>query len=406
MDRVSDSALSGVNVLDLSDGVSGGYCTKIMADLGAQVIKVEPPVTGDSARSAGPFLNDVPNIETSAPYLYLNTGKKSITLDLKSDAAKPIVQELVRQTDILIENFKPGVMAELGLDYASLSQVNPGLIMASISYFGQTGPYRDYEGSELVAYALSGYMYLTGDEDREPLKAGGSQSGYQAGLAAVMAVMAALSHRDFTAEGQYIDISTIEALAGTFDGVALYTTFEKRGVIPKRAGTRLITRDPHGTYPSVLLPCKDGWVHAHYSPSFPEGLALLTGNPRLEEPELLEAMMGHADEIDQMLMEWLKDHTKEEVQILAQELRIPFTMVQSIAEVLDDPQNEATGFFVELDHPVAGKLQYPSPAYHMPESPWQPARAPLLGEHNRQIYCDALGYSENELTAFQESGVI
>ncbi|MCH7786734.1 MAG: CoA transferase [Chloroflexi bacterium] len=117
---MSDSALSGVNVLDLSDGVSGGYCTKIMADLGAQVIKVEPPVTGDSARSAGPFLNDVPNIETSAPYLYLNAGKKSITLDLKSDAAKPIVQELVRQTDILIENFKPGVMAELGLDYASL----------------------------------------------------------------------------------------------------------------------------------------------------------------------------------------------------------------------------------------------------------------------------------------------
>ena len=406
MDRVSDSALSGVNVLDLSDGVSGGYCTKIMADLGAQVIKVEPPVTGDSARSAGPFLNTVPNIETSAPYLYLNAGKKSITLDLKCDAAKPIIRKLVKHTDILIENFKPGVMAELGLDYASLKQFNPGLIMVSISYFGQTGPYRGYEGSELIAYALSGYMYLTGDEDREPLKAGGSQSGYQAGLAAVMAIMAALTHRDFTAEGQYIDVSTIEALAGTFDGVAVYSMLEKRGFMPRRAGTRLINRDPHYAYPSVLLPCKDGWVHAHYSPSFPEGLALLTGNPRLEEPEVLMAMMGHADEIDQMLIEWLKDHTREEIQTLAQELRIPFTMVQSIAEVLDDPQNEATGFFVELDHPVAGKLQYPSPAYHMPESPWQPTRAPLLGEHNRQVYCEILGYSEKELTVLQKSGVI
>ncbi len=403
---MSDSALSGVNVLDLSDGVSGGYCTKIMSDLGAQVIKVEPPVTGDSARSAGPFLNDIPNIETSAPYLYLNTGKKSITLDLKNDASKPIVHKLVKQADILIENFKPGVMSELGLDYDILKQLNPGLIMASISYFGQTGPYRDYEGSELIAYAVSGYMYLTGDEDREPLIAGGSQSGYQAGLATVMAVMAALSHRDFTAEGQYIDVSTIEALAGTFDGVAVYTMLEKRGTMPRRAGTRLITRDPHSPYPSALLPCKDGWVHVHYSPSFPEGLALLTGNPRLEEPEVLTAMMGHADEIDQLLMERLKDHTREEIQTQAQELRIPFTMVQSIAEVLDDPQNEATGFFVELDHPVAGKLRYPSLPYHMPESPWQPVRAPLLGEHNRQVYCDVLRYSEKELTVFQESGVI
>ena len=130
----------------------------------------------------------------------------------------------------------------------------------------------------MIAYALSGYMYLTGDEDREPLKAGGSQSGYQAGLATVMA---ALSHRDFTAEGQYIDVSTIEALAGTFDGVAVYTMLEKRGTMPRRAGTRLITRDPHGAYPSTLLPCKDGWVHVHYSPSFPERLALLTGNQKL-----------------------------------------------------------------------------------------------------------------------------
>ncbi|MBI4338259.1 MAG: CoA transferase [Chloroflexi bacterium] len=403
---MADSALSGVGVLDLSQGVSGGYCTKLLADLGARVIKVEPPSVGDCTRRAGPFLNDIPDLEASAPFLYLNTGKQSITLDLKSPTGQRILLELVKGTDVLVENFKPGVMEKLGLGYSVLEQVNPGLVMASISCFGQSGPYRDYEGCELVAYAMSGYMYLTGDEDREPLKAGGSQSGYQAGLAAAMAVLAALTRKDFTGTGQYLDVSTIEALAGTFDGVSFYTMMERSGIMPRRAGTRLITREPQAPYPSRLLPCKDGWVHVHWSPSFPEGLALLTGNPGLAAAEVMAAMMGHADEIDQMLVDWLKDHSREEVQSLAQEIRVPFTMVHSIAEVLADPQNEAQGFFVEIDHPVAGRLRYPSPPFRVPLSPWRPARAPLLGEHNLEIYCHRLGHSMEDLTRLRQLNVI
>ena len=403
---MTDSALSGINVLDLSQGVSGGYCTKVLADLGAQVIKVEPPFVGDSARRRGPFLNDVPNPETSAAFLYLNTGKQSITLNIESSTGTAILLELAKQADILVENFAPGFMAKLGLDYPSLAQVNPGLIMASISYFGQSGPYRDYQGNELIAFAVSGYMYLTGDEDKEPLIAGGSQGGYQSGLAAAMAIMAALNHKEFTGEGQYIDVSAIEALNSTFDGVTFYTMLERRGVMPRRAGTRLISRDPNAAYPSTLLPCKDGWVHAHHSPSNPEGMAFLTGNPRLEDPDVMATMMGHADEIDEMLKEWLKDHTREEIQTLAQEIRVPFTMVQSIAEVLEDPQNKARGFFVEMDHPVAGKLRYPSPPVHMPASPWQPGRAPLLGEHNREVYCQRLGHSTEDLVRLRELNVI
>jgi len=403
---MADSALSGINVLDLSQGVSGGYCTKVLADLGAQVIKVEPPFIGDFARKTGPFLGDIPNLETSAPFLYLNTGKKSITLNLESRSGTSILLELVQQADVLVENFKPGFMAKLGLAYPSLEQVNPGLIMASISCFGQSGPYRDYEGCDMVAYAISGYMYLTGDEDKEPLRAGGSQSGYQAGLQAAMALLAALTYRDFTGEGQYVDVSTVEALASTFDGVTVYTTLERQGFMPRRAGTRLINRDPRFTYPSTLLPCKDGWVHVHHSPSNPRGLAALTGNPRLEAPEVLAAGMGHANEIDQMLTEWLKDHTREEIQTTAQHMRVPFTMVQSIDEVLEDPQNEARGFFVEIDHPVAGKLKYPRPPFHMPESPWLPVRAPLLGEHNQEIYCQRLGYSKEDLVRLRELNII
>ena len=403
---MGDSALSGVNVLDLSQGYSGGYCTKVLADLGAQVVKVETPLRGDVARAMGPFLDDVPDKETSAPFLYLNAGKKSVTLDIFDVSAQPLLKELIAWADILVENFKPGVMATLGLDYARLEPVNPGLIMVSISYFGQTGTYRDYEGSDLIAYAMSGYMYLTGDEDREPLRAGGYQAEYQAGLSAAMAAVAALTYRDFTGEGQHVDVSAIEALASTFDGVSVFTMFERSGVAPKRAGTRLINRDPHGAYPSRLLPCKDGWVHVHYSPSNPEGLAWLTGSPRLEAPDVLSAMMGHADEIDELLEDWLKDHSREEIQTLAQELRVPFTMVQSIAEVLEDPQNEARKFFVEVEHPKAGSFRYPTSPFRLSESPWRAAVAPLLGEHNEDVFCRTLGHSQAILDRLRESHVV
>lgn len=402
---MGDSALSGVNVLDLSQGFSGGYCTKIMADLGAEVIKIEPPVNGDVSRNMGPFLGDKPDKETSAPFLYLNAGKKSVTLDIFDDAAQPLLKELIGRADFLVENFKPGVMAGLGLDYASLEPVNPGLIMVSISYFGQTGAYRDYEGSDLIAYAVSGYMYLTGDEDREPLRAGGFQAEYQAGLSAAMACLAALTYRDFTGEGQYVDVSAIEALASTFDGVSVFTMFE-RGIMPKRAGTRLIIRDPHGAYPSRLLPCKDGWVHVHYSPSNPEGIAWLTGNPRLESDDVMSTMMGHADEIDELLVEWLKDHCREEIQTLAQELRVPFTMVQSIPEVLVDPQNEARKFFVEVEHPKAGSFRYPTSPFRLSESPWRATVAPLLGEHNEEVFCGTLGHSQADLDELRDSYVV
>ena len=398
--------LAGLRVLDASDGVAGGYCTKLLADMGADVTKVEPPGAGDSTRRTGPFAGDVPNPETSAPFLYLSAGKKSVTLDLERSPGQSIFRVLAGRADIVVENFKPGVMAGLGLDYGTLHEANPGLIMASITYFGQTGPYSSYEACDLVAYAVSGYMYLTGDEDREPLKAGGNQSGYQAGLAAAMAITAALSYRDVAGEGQYIDVSAIEALASTFDGVCVFTMEERLGFVPTRAGTRLISREPHSPYPSNLLPCKDGWVHVHWSPSHPEGLAFLTGNPWLESDEVMGALRGHADEIDEALMEWLKDVPRDEVQALAQEVRVPFTKVQSIAEVMADPQNEASGFFAEAEHPVAGKLRYPASPISATDTRPKPRRAPLLGEHNEEVYSGLLGYALDDLSRLAEMGVI
>lgn len=398
--------LDGVKVLDLSLGLSGGYCTRMLRDLGAEVVKVEPRDTGDDVRSIGPFLDDEPNIETSAPFLYLNQGKKSIALDIGRSEGASIAKGLAARSDVVVESFKPGYLSGVGLDYASLAKVNPGLIMASISYFGQDGPYSQYEGSELVAYAFSGYMYITGDPDREPLKAGGYQSEYHGGISAAMAVTAALNYRDLTGEGQCIDVSTVEAIASTFEGVSYYSLLEREGVLPRRKGTRLIHTSARAPYPSTLLPCKDGWMHVHYSPSFPEGLAALTGNGRLAESDLMTAMAGHADEIDELVIDWMKDMTREEVFELSQELRIPFTKVQSIPEVMSDPQNEARGFFREGYHPTAGALRYPG----TPLAPWaegeSPERAPLLGEHTDEALRDALGMSDAEIAGLRDGGII
>ena len=401
-----DRPLHGVKVLDLSLDLAGGYCTRMLSDLGAEVVKIEPPDGHGQARAEGPFLNSDPNPDTSAPFLYLNRRKKSVVLDLENPDARPLVEKLAAQFDVVVESFKPGYLSGLGLDYGTLSAVNPALIMASISWFGQEGPYSRYEGDEIVAYAFSGYMYITGDPDREPLKCGGYQSEYHGGIAAAMGIVAAFNLRDFTGEGQYLDVSIVEAIASTFEGVSYYSLFEREGLLPRRQGTRLIHTSPRAPYPSTLLPCKDGWVHVHYSPALPDGLALLTGNDRLSAPDLMTAMAGHADEIDRLVVDWMRDLTREEVFQRAQELRIPFTKVQSIPEVMNDPQNEARAFFRESKHPVAGTLRYPG----SPLAPWadeeDPGRAPLLGEHTDEVLSDLLKLSPADIAELRDTGVI
>ncbi|MBI2872294.1 MAG: CoA transferase [Chloroflexi bacterium] len=402
---MSGSALDDICVVDLSQGVPGGYCTKLLTDFGAQVIKVEP-VHGEATRHVGPFPAGPPGAERGALPLYLNGGKKSITLEIQSATGRQLLCQLVQRADVLVESFLPGALAGLGLDYPALQKLNSRLVMCSITYFGQVGPYRDFLGSDLIALALSSYLDLTGDPDKPPLRTGGSQAEYQAGLNAAIAIMSALSYRDDAGVGQYLDVSAIEAVLSTYDGTALLTMEERTGHAPKRRGTRLQHRDPHAAYPSTLLPCKDGWVHAHWSPSNPEGLAFLTGNPRLADPEVMDELMGHADEIDELLAAWLKDHTRDEVMALAQEVRVPFTKVQSIDEVLEDPQNQATGFFVPVEHPEAGTLRYPGSPMHMPASTCRTARAPLLGEHTEEVLCNLLELGADDVLRLRAEGSI
>lgn len=400
---IDGRALSHLVVLDLSQDAAGGYCTKMLADMGAQVIKVEPPGETDGMLHHGP-IPDGP-AERSL-FLYLNMGKKSITLDFTAPRGLELFRGLVQRADVLVESFQPGIMAELGLDYLSLEQVNPRLVMTSITYFGQEGPFRDYVGSELVADAASGYMYLTGEADREPLKPAGRQAEYQGGVNGALASLVAITARAVTGRGQHADVAIADSVISTYDGASIFNMLLQNGSVAKRVGTRLIGDDPHRLYPSRLLPCKDGYVHVHYSLSIPEAMAVLTGNPRLTDPELLATPRGHADEIDRHLMEWLKHHTRDEAMWQAQELRLPWTKVQSVDEVVSDPQSVATEQFVEVQHPEAGPARYPRSALDLSESHWEPQRAPLVGEHTREVLAQFLGLSTRYIAQLQKQGVV
>ncbi|PIU54927.1 MAG: hypothetical protein COS88_06115, partial [Chloroflexi bacterium CG07_land_8_20_14_0_80_51_10] len=263
---MEDHPLSDLRILDLSQYVSGPYCTKLLADFGAEVIKIESPNGGDISRRCGPFPGDIPDPEQSGLFLHLNTNKKSITLDLRTEAGDKLFKQLISKTDVLVENSGPSAM-----DYESLQDLNPSLILTSISYFGQDGPYCDWRGADIVAQALGGIMKLTGLPDREPLKIAGPQAEYQAGLNAAVATMTALYLRDETGRGQHIDISVIEVLASILEGALLSYTYD--GTLRERDGAR------HPTiHPSTILPCKDGYIHVDASTDW-ETFARFVGIP-------------------------------------------------------------------------------------------------------------------------------
>ena len=396
---MKEHALSGTRVLDLTHYIAGPFCTKMLADYGAEVVKVERPGWGDAARRMGPFLNDEPHPERSGLFLYLNTNKKSITLNLKSAAGVKIFKELVKHADILVENFSPRVMPSLGLDYETLKKVNPKLVMTSISNFGQTGPYRDYRATDLNIWGLSGIMYELGEPDREPLRIGNNVSEYVAGLYGALVSLAALYYCDETGKGQHLDVSILE----TFHTMqpSMTVVYSYAGFIRKRAGIR---------FPWGILPCKDGYV-GFYLPTQThwESLCALMEMPELrEKPEYETPMMREErrEEITAIIVSWLKDKLMEDVFHAAQELRLPLTIVPNPEQLLNTPQHKAREYFVQIEHPETGVLTYPGAPFKLSETPWRAGQAPLLGEHNEEIYGKQLGYSKEDLVKLKEGGVI
>ena len=376
---MSDGALDGLRVLDLTEG-SFNYAGRLFAGLGADVLKIEPP-EGDPVRTMPPFPGDVPLLETSARHLHLNAGKRSVVLDLDSEDGRAAFRRLVATAEAVIESFEPGYLTERGLGYDDLIEVKPDLVMASLTHFGQEGPYVGYVGNEIVDVALGGYLKLTGDPDREPVKPYDDLVLTHASLHAAAAVMTGLTHRDATGDGDYFDVAAIDAALFLLGGVAQIYHFDHQ--LPVRRGARLMFSNPDYPYPSTVRRCLDGYVHAHSNNRNPDLLAVLMPDIGLED--LLDTPNGNADAIDAAMDAWMADKDKFEVVRRAQELRLPFTEVLTPAEILSDPHLEARDFLVEVEHPVAPTMRQPGGPAKLTATPWRTERAPLLGEHTNDI---------------------
>ena len=386
---MEEQPLSDFRVIDLTHGIAGPYCTKLLADYGADVIKVERPGSGDYARSLGPFPNDEPHPEKSGIFLFLNTNKRGVTLDLKTPDGIDALKSLVKDADILVESFRPGVMASLGLDYDTLKAINPNLVMTSVSNFGQTGPYRDYKASELTLFGMGNSMTRVGLPDRYPLKLGGNHVQYQGGNNAAMATMFAWYAQKYRGMGgQYVDVSIFDTQMSSINGRMMSIIgYQYNGMRGQRLGTSV------AGYPNGVYPCKDGYISvAGGGQRFPR-VAASVGRPELVEHPRYGVARGAQDpdfkeEFETTIwIPWLMQRTKEEVVQECQASELLCTPYNTIDEVVDNnPQLDSRDYFTEIDHPVAGKLKYPgSPVFT--ESKWWRIRrpAPLLGQHTREV---------------------
>lgn len=397
-------ALTALKVLDLGQFISGPFCAKTLGDLGADVIKVEPS-EGDEARKFGPFLNSVPHPERSGLFLYLNTNKKGITLNVSTAAGKKLLKQLVEKTDILIENSSPGTMKKLGLDYDSLKEINPKLIMTSITPFGQTGPYKNYKSSDLVMYNMSGSGNVTplhSTPDQEPLKTGGHLTDFYAGISAATATMCAVHNCKKTGRGQHVDVSCLEAFINMI--WAFFTGYQFEN-------DALVRYGKVAWAPIAVLPCKDGYVSFQFQEEHQwSSLMEIMGNPDWAENELFKDQWARAENWDAcsaLMIDWLKDQEKESFFHMAQANRCPVAPVNTMEDALRSEHLTERKFFVEVDSPETGKVKYPSAPYKFSKTPWiidQPA--PTLGQHNEEIYCNRLGYAKQDLVRMRTSGAI
>ena len=394
-------------VLDLT-GPEGVFCGKLLADYGAEVIKVEPP-TGDVTRQRPPFISDVPGIERSSYFLFYNTNKKSVTIDLETSEGQVVFKKLAASADVLIESFPVNYMQSLGLDYDSLRQVNPGLIMASITPFGQTGPWKDYKSTDLISLAASGFMQITGDPDGPPLRQGNEQSHFPGAQHAATAIMGALFYRDMQdGRGQYIDVSMQEAMITYYTDAHPALAYIQRGENVTRVGTNSTLVIPLGAYPS-----KDGWISAGIiTPREWDNLSNwmfeVTGNEEILNEDYKGGNQDRApynDIITALVIDFTTRFTSEELFHQGQERNLVFIPVNTVSDLLVDPQLDASNFWFDIDHADAGNLKYPLGVFDSEEVTPTTNPAPYLGQDNEVIFGE-LGLDEAELASLRTRGVI
>ncbi|MEE9569074.1 MAG: CoA transferase [Candidatus Binatia bacterium] len=390
--ETGSEALSGLRLLELA-GCEGEYCGKLLADLGAEVIKVEPP-DGSCCRREAPFKDDIPGPDRSLHFLYFNSNKKSITLDLGRADGRAVFRELVKDVDIVTESFEPGFLAGLGLGYEDLKRLNPHLILTSITCFGQTGPYSHYKGTDLAAFALGGLMYVSGTPSGPPVNAPGNQAFLVGSTHAALAILIALWTRRGGSRGQHIDVSMMDCLA------CMENLVSGKGVgdYPRRGGSQ-----HRVAAPGTIYPCKDGFVHIFVTNSQPGSWKRFLdwmGRPEeIEGPEWEDSIYRrqHLDQLNKVISEHLKNFGKEETYEQLQARHVPCAPVNSPGDFLNDSQTQARQYVVDLSHPILGGLRFPGAPYRMSESPWTlRTPAPSLGQHNDEIY-SSLGLTHQDL---------
>ena len=385
--------LKGIRVLDLTRILAGPYAAMILRDLGAEVIKIEQPVVGDEARGIGPFKNDF-----SLYFMSINRGKKSLTLNLQSQLGKEIFVDLVKQSDVLVENFRPGAMKRLGLDYETLKKHRPSLLYAACSGFGQTGPYAGRGAYDMIIQGMGGIISITGEPDRPPVRVGTSISDLTAALFTAIGILSALRHRDQTGEGQLIDVGMLDCQVAILENALV--RYLSTGEVPQPLGRRHPTITPFEAFESA-----DGYV------------VIAMGNnvlwkkfcDHVNQPELVDderfcsnaLRTEHHDELFPILAEIMRQRSTEQWVTALEEIGVPCGPVNTVDKVATDPQ------VLAREHEVTGTVGIPGIPIKLSETPGRvDAPAPNLGEHTEEILTGLLGLGSDEVDRLKQQGVV
>lgn len=392
--------LENLKVLDLTRVLAGPYCTMILNDLGAEVVKVELPGCGDDSRTFGPFVNG-----KSMYFVSINKEKKSISLNLKSEKGKQIIRDLVKKFDVVVENFRPGTMEKLGLGYEQLKAINPKIIYAASSGFGHTGPFASKASYDIMAQAMGGIMSITGWPGMPPTRVGMSLGDISAGMFLAIGILAALNHRNVTGEGQKVDVSMLDCqIAMLENAIARY---QVEGVSPQPLGNRHPTIAPFQAFKAS----DDYFVVAVGNDSLWEKFCMAINHPELSNDHRFRynnLRAANVDTLDKVLSAIFEARTASEWVTIIDNAGVPCSLINTIDKILDHPQLSARNMLVELNDPVAGTIKIAGNPIKISTLTECPTRkpAPEIGEHNMEVFSHYLGLSEAEVAALEKEGVI
>jgi len=412
MGEVMTGPLAGVKVVEVGTTIAVSFCGKLLADLGATVIKIEHP-EGDPIRWYGPFPDDIPDLERSGLFLYLNTSKMGVTLNRETAIGRSLLSRAVEECDILIHDIGLGSEGKWRPDYALFSRKNPNLISTSMTVFGSAGPHSGYKGNGLQAAAGS-VAYHMGDPGREPLGSPVREADYWGGLQGCAATLVALYARRNIGRGQEVDISSMESLSTLVNAHRDLRAVKYGKAVTVGFGGDTPRQGYHGwILPWVTLPCKDGYVVVMSSSvcHWQWYLDLMEDQEWARDPrirdlnrEYIENELGF-DMLDTYQINWLEKHTKKQLFDMFGRIRVPFQPVHKIDEVVNSDHMAHREFLVNISHPEAGEVRMPGLPFKLPASPWVSSPSPRLGEHNDKFYCELLNLTPEDLSSLYKTGV-